>query len=240
MSVANPATTALIGGSSLLDTPFLRNAPRRSVSTPHGTVTLLQRDDLVFLQRHGLHHYTPPHKINHRANLYALHLSGVTRILSVGSVGSMRRAISPGTLLLPDDFFAPHLSISFYDDHRGHQAPVFHPQWRQELLELWEKLDLPTPITSGCYWQTIGPRFETPTEIRVFQSHVHVVGMTLASECILAGELGIPYAAICVVDNYANGVSNEEISYDRFKARVRENEEMILHTLETLLQALSS
>ena len=71
------------------------------------------------------------------------------------------------------------------------------------------------PRDGGVYWQARGPRFETPAEIRLMAAHADVVGMTIASECVVAGELGLDYAALCVVDNLANGLAEEQVSTSR-------------------------
>ena len=231
---------ALVGGTSLLESSQFRDAAPLPVSTPYGPVTLLEQKGILFLQRHGLEAYTPPHLINHRANLYALKQVGVQQILSVGSVGSLRASILPGTVVVPDDFYAPHVGISFFDDQRGHKAPGFHPGWRETVLNIWQHSDLSQPLNQGVYWQTLGPRFETPAEIRLFQPHVHVVGMTVASECILAGELDLPYAALCMVDNYANGIGTEALSYESFKAQVHANETRLIHIVQTLIKEIIS
>lgn len=235
-----PLRLAIVGGTSLLESSLFRAATPRPFSTPYGPVTLLEHNGMLFLQRHGLKTYTPPHHINHRANIHALHQAGAERVLSIGSVGSMRDTIPPGTLVVTDDFYAPHLGLSFFDDQQGHKAPGFHPQWRQTLLDTWQRSDLSPPHIGGIYWQTLGPRFETPAEIRILQPHVHVVGMTIASECILAGELDLPYAAICMVDNFANGLCEKPLSYASFKAQVRDNAVLLSHTLQTLTQMIPS
>ncbi|MBF0459804.1 MAG: MTAP family purine nucleoside phosphorylase [Magnetococcales bacterium] len=229
---------ALIGGTSLLESTPFRHATPVEVTTPYGVVTLLEQAGLLFLQRHGWADYTPPHRINHHANLYALQQAGAERVLAVGSVGSLRLDLSPGTLVVPDDFYAPHLGISYFDDQRGHRVPEFHPQWRAHLLESWQQTVLPPPRSHGIYWQTLGPRFETPTEIRLLAPHVHLVGMTIASECILAGELDLPYAALCMVDNFANGLRAEKLSYAAFQAQVQANKALLLHTIQVLLEEL--
>ncbi|MEO5340067.1 MAG: MTAP family purine nucleoside phosphorylase [Magnetococcus sp. MYC-9] len=229
---------ALIGGTSLLESALFRHATPREVTTPYGTVILLEQDGLLFLQRHGLQRYTPPHRINHHANLHALQQAGVDRVLAVGSVGSLRPELPPGSLVVPDDFYAPHLSPTFFDDQRGHRPPEFHPQWRADLLDGWRQSGLPAPHTSGVYWQTLGPRFETPAEIAVMAPHVHLVGMTVASECILAGELDLPYAALCMVDNFANGIQQQKLSFDSFKAQVHANEAVLVATLQALIKVL--
>ena len=74
------------------------------------------------------------------------------------------------------------------------------------MLDAWAGERRSAPRDGGVYWQTIGPRFETPAEIRLIAAHADVVGMTIASECVVAGELGLAYAALCVVDNLANGL----------------------------------
>lgn len=236
----HPLSLAIIGGTSLLESALFSHAtPMPVMTTPYGPVSLLEQNGLLFLQRHGLEGYTPPHLINHRANIYALHQAGVQHILSVGSVGSMRTSILPGTFVIPDDFYAPHLGISFFDDQRGHKAPGFHPQWRESIISTWKLANMPTPQTSGTYWQTIGPRFETPAEIRILQPHVHVVGMTVAAECVLAGELDIAYAAICMVDNFANGINSATLSYESFKAQVYNNEALVVKTINNLIQEMT-
>jgi purine nucleoside phosphorylase len=230
---------AIIGGTSLLESDLFREATPSLVTTPYGPVTLMEQESVIFLQRHGLESYTLPHKINHHANLMALKNSGVSHILSVGSVGGMRKEVAPGSVLIPDDFFAPHLAPTFFDDTKGHIAPGFDKTWRETLLSTWKECPLPQPIDGGVYWQTIGPRFETPAEIAFHQPHVHVVGMTIASECILACECAIPYAAICMIDNYANGVADDELTFESFKKQVRANESQLLDIIRNLLEKLN-
>ncbi len=232
-------TIALIGGTSLLESRRFRNASPRRIQTPYGAVTLLEQDKILFLQRHGLGNYMPPHLICHEANMHALCQAGVTHILAISSVGSLHKEITPGTFVVPDDFFAPHVNVSYFEDARGHNTHGFDTKWRSRILTAWKKTDLPPPRDGGVYWQSVGPRFETPAEIRFHQPHVHLVGMTVAAECILASELNIPYAAICMVDNFANGLTSEALTLTAFKKQVRTNEEQLLLVLETLLLTLS-
>ncbi|MEO5378682.1 MAG: MTAP family purine nucleoside phosphorylase [Magnetococcus sp. DMHC-6] len=229
---------AVIGGTSLLQADWLAKAKKINIRTSSGSVTLLQNDQIVFLQRHGQKAYTPPHLINHKAHLAALFKLGVEKILAVGSVGSLHPGMPPGTLFIPDDFYAPQVNNSFYNDVRGHIAPGFPAQWRAQILAAWEKTSLPLPVHGGVYWQTTGPRFETPAEIRMHQNFCHTVGMTIASECILAAELNIPYAALCMVDNLANGVEGSTISYETFKQQVQSNRQTLLKILDALLKEL--
>nr|CRH05046.1 S-methyl-5'-thioadenosine phosphorylase [Candidatus Magnetococcus massalia] len=234
-------TIAIIGGTSLLESPLFHDARRFSVETPYGEVELLEKEQLLFLQRHGLKSYTPPHRIDHRANMAALKAHGATHIMAVGSVGSMRVDYPPGTVLVPDDFLGLQVTESFYDDARGHQVPGFAMAWRQRLLDCWPQSEMSIPvINGGVYWQTRGPRFETPAEIRMHQPYSDVVGMTVASECLLARELEMAYAAICIIDNYANGVSDEPLTYEAFKSKVAENEARLGSLLLALMERLTA
>jgi 5'-methylthioadenosine phosphorylase len=159
----------------------------------------------AIVQRHGGDDYVLPHEIDHVANLRTLVEQGCDRVLAIASVGSLDAELPVGRLLCPDDFIALHVGLSSFADERAHRAPRFDPVWRTEVLAAWNAS--PAKVhDGGVYWQAVGPRFETRAEIRLMAAHADVVGMTIASECIVAAELGLAYAAICVVDNLANGV----------------------------------
>lgn len=161
----------------------------------------------AIVQRHGEagSGYVLPHQIDHAANLRPLAEQGCDRVLAIGSVGSLSAELAVGSLLCPDDFIAPQQGFSVFADARAHSAPGFDPHWREEVLDAWEAGGQ-EPRDGGVYWQTVGPRFETAAEIRLIAPHADVIGMTIASECVVAGELGLDYAALCVVDNLANGI----------------------------------
>jgi 5'-methylthioadenosine phosphorylase len=165
----------------------------------------------AIVQRHdGEGAYVLPHEIDHAANLRPLLEQGCDRVLAIGSVGSLRPELAVGSLICPDDFLAPGLVPSIFADARAHSAPGFDPRWRAEVIEAWTAGGQ-EPRDGGVYWQTLGPRFETPAEVRLIAGHADVVGMTIASECVVAGELGLAYAALCVVDNLANGIGEGEL-----------------------------
>jgi 5'-methylthioadenosine phosphorylase len=163
----------------------------------------------AIVQRHGGAEgtYALPHEIDHAANLRPLLEQGCDRVLGIGSVGSLSTALAVGSLLCPDDFIALQMGASIFEDARAHSAPGFDPRWRDEVIEAW-RASGQEPRDGGVYWQTLGPRFETPAEIRLIAAHADVVGMTIASECVVAGELGLDYAALCIVDNLANGIGD--------------------------------
>lgn len=173
----------------------------------------------AIVQRHGdgSGPYVLPHQIDHIANLRPLVEQGCDRVLAIGSVGSLRPALEVGSLVCPDDFIALHLDASIYPDERAHSAPGFDRRWRAEVIAAWGAGG-EAPRDGGVYWQTIGPRFETPAEIRMMAAHADVVGMTIAAECVIAGELGLDYAALCVVDNLANGIGPGSLSVAQLEA----------------------
>jgi 5'-methylthioadenosine phosphorylase len=164
-------------------------------------------DGAVVLRRHGPEAHVPPHLLDHPENLRPLVEEGCDRVLAIGSVGSLKEEIGVGAFVCPDDFIALESIPSTFADARGHLPPRFDPEWRAQAVAAWregggELRD------GGVYWQTTGPRFETPAEIRMMAPHCDVVGMTLATECVIATELGLRYAAICNVDNMANGIGS--------------------------------
>ncbi len=171
----------------------------------------------AIVQRHDSGGYTLPHEIDHIANLRPLAEQGCDRVLAIGSVGSLDPELPVGSLLCPDDFIALHLGLSIFGDERAHSAPRFDPGWRAEVIAAW-RASGGELRDGGVYWQARGPRFETPAEIRLIAAHAEVVGMTIASECIVAAELGLAYAAICVVDNLANGVASSGVDVTELDA----------------------
>jgi 5'-methylthioadenosine phosphorylase len=193
----------------------------------------------VVLQRHdGGGRYTLPNRIDHVANLERLAGEGCDRVLAVASVGSLRAELGAGDFLCPHDFIALHLGLTALADASAHRVPGFDPAWRARLLDAWSASGAAELHDGGVYWQTIGPRFETPAEVALIGAHADVVGMTIASECVVAGELGIAYAAVCVVDNLANGLDPGALSVEAMEARRALNVVRLRDALDAVLPAL--
>jgi 5'-methylthioadenosine phosphorylase len=203
------------------------------------TVAVSEDHAAAVVQRHGTDSYIPPHLIDHAANLRRLVEAGCDRVLGIGSVGSLRPELAVGSFVCPDDFIALQLSLTTFDDERGHIVPGFDRRWRGEVLDGWEVSGAGAIHDGGVYWQATGPRFETAAEIRLMAAHAHLVGMTLASECIVANELGIGYAAVCVVDNMANGIDGQAISTEELDAQRQRNAAALREALQTLLPELA-
>ena len=207
---------ALVGGHSILGTGFASDARRLEV----GGVTLLEVGEVLVLQRHGLDSFTPAHLVDHHAHVSALQRAGCDRVLGLASVGSLRLDWPLGTVVAPDDVYAPGLNPTFHDDARGHGVHAVHHGWRDVVLASWRRTT-ETPIhDGGVYAQNAGPRFETPAEVRALATVADVVGMTMASEIFLCSEARLAYAGICVVDNLANGVGEQPLTEAEFRAGV--------------------
>jgi 5'-methylthioadenosine phosphorylase len=190
------------------------------------------------LQRHGGDRYLLPHAIDHLANMRSLAEAGCDRVLGIGSVGGLRPELPPGTLLCPDDFVALGVDATPFDDERAHRVPGFDPGWRRRVIESWrDRVGAPI-VDGGIYWQTRGPRLETPAEIRLLAAHADVVGMTIASECLAASGFGLAYAAICMVDNLANGVGERELTTEELEAGRSCNRATLPRALAELVPAL--
>jgi 5'-methylthioadenosine phosphorylase len=230
----------LVGGHGFEATEPWTDADRLEVRTTRGEVALLDAGTHLVLARHGLDSYTPAHLVDHARNLAALQKAGCDRVLAICSVGSLRAELGVGTLLCPSDFIALGLVDAAFDDERGHVVPAFDPVWRRLVLEAWPP-SVGVPIReAGVYWQNPGPRFETPAEVRLIAGHADVVGMTMGSECVAARQLGLAYAAVCVVDNLANGVGAAALDVEELEADRARNTARLAAALEALLPELSA
>jgi 5'-methylthioadenosine phosphorylase len=235
---STPGRLAIVTGSSL-DPDELGFPGAPAVVEVGGTeVPVLEGEGHVVLGRHGPDRSTVPHRIDHAAHAQALAALGCDRVLSIASTGSLRRDWPVGTFVVPDDFFAPWVNVSLFDDARGHSVPGFDAAWRHEVLDAWQHGSAEPIVDGGVYVQTRGPRFETPAEIRWYARVADVVGMTQVGECIVCTEAGLRYATICCVDNLANGLDATPLSVDEFRASVARNRDRLLTALRPTIMRL--
>ncbi len=222
----------IIGGTSLLKTDLFK---KFSTETIDNNIDIYLRGDLIFLQRHGRARNVPPHSIDHRAHISALKRRGVERIVAVASVGSLKANLLPGTIVIPDDYINLFNTATFYDDEIKPIVPGFDDELRERIITVFENTGASfTWLDSGVYFQTRGPRFETKAEVEMLKEFADIVGMTVGSEATLARERAIPYAAVCCVDNFANGVSSNGLTPAEFDAKVADN----LVTMETIVKLI--
>jgi 5'-methylthioadenosine phosphorylase len=202
-------------------------------------VEAIDGGEVVGLPRHGFDRDVPAHLVDHRANLRALCELRCDRVLALGSVGSLRTDLEVGTFVCPDDFYAPETAPSFYDDPRGHSIPGFDLEWRKSILDAWREHGETGLVDGGVYAHTLGPRFETPAEVRALAGVADVVGMTLAAETVLAREAGLAYAAVCSIDNLANGIAAAPLTIEEYRRGRDETAKSLEASLEAVLSALA-
>jgi 5'-methylthioadenosine phosphorylase len=194
---------------------------------------------VVAIARHGRERTVPAHLVDHHATIRAICELGCDRVLALGSAGSLREDWTVGTLVCPDDFFAPGLGPSFYDDPRGHSVAGFDEEWRRIVISAWGSLAEKPVVDGGVYAQTRGPRFETPAEVRALARSADLVGMTIAAETILAGEAALAYAAVCTIDNLANGLEGESLTLDEYRRGRDRTGAAVLEALGFVIPALA-
>lgn len=212
---------AIIGGTGFSQLSNLKITHRQVMRTPYGepsgpmTFGTINQRELMFLARHGYGHTIPPHQVNYRANLWALRDQGATSVIAVTSVGSIRSDLVPGTLVVPDQIidYTHGRDFTYFDgkDKAVTHIDFTHPyneKLRQSLLAAVKSAN-ETCVDGGVHAVTQGPRLETAAEInRLERDGADMVGMTGMPEAALAKELGLAYATIAVVVNYAAGRGN--------------------------------
>lgn len=229
--MSDPTGAGLVAGADPVTmTTFGRDGAHREVE-------LFDRGDCVVLVRHGPG--VPAHRLDHHAHVRALCEVGCDRVLALGSTGSLRTDWPPGTMAAPDDFLAFGAYPSFHDDLRGHSVPGFDLEWRARVLDAWGSATSTPLENGGVYAQTRGPRLETAAEVRMLAHHADVVGMTLASEAILAGEAGLRYTALCKVDNLANGLGARPLTMEELAEVGAATRELLIRDLDALLPLLT-
>lgn len=243
---------AIIGGSGLTQLSTLEITRREVVRTPYGepsgavTFGTLADREVMFLARHGYGHTIPPHQVNYRANIWALKHVKATAVVSVASVGGIRADFAPGTLVAPTqiiDYTWSRKSTYFEGGEEAVRHIDFtHPYdepLRQRILTAAAAAG-EAMVNGGVYAATQGPRLETAAEInRMERDGADLVGMTGMPEAALARELGLPYAAINVVANYAAGRASSEIGiqFDNIEAVLHEAMVRVRRVLEEVCKA---
>jgi 5'-methylthioadenosine phosphorylase len=202
-------------------------------------IEAIDAGSVVGLPRHAPDRSVPAHLVDHHANVRAVCELGCDRVLALGSAGSLRLDRPVGTLVCPDDFFAPGVTPSFYDDVRGHSVPGFDSGWRARVVAAFEARGEAPFVDGGVYAQVHGPRFETPAEVRALARDADLVGMTIAAEAVLAREAGLAYAAVCTIDNIANGLEDEPLTPERYRRGRNRTAARLLDALARVLPELS-
>ena len=229
------AVVAVIGGSALSEIKNLDLYNREEVDTPYGKPSSplvagsINGCDILFLHRHGLNHTIAPHDINYRANMWALKERGITHVIATAAVGGITEHMSPMTLVTPDQI----IDYTYGRDHTYNhpdKGSVDHVDFTwpydSDLRTVLNKAAVSlkmTFISRGTYGAVQGPRLETAAEIRRMERDgCDILGMTGMPEAGLARELGLSYATIAVVVNWAAGKGNQTtISHDEMNSYIQ-------------------
>lgn len=232
------AELAIIGGSGFYQPGIFTDPQEIQVDTPYGVVHPLigkaNGVEVAFIPRHGKEHSLLPHQLNYRANIWALKEIGVKRIIATSAVGSLNRKCPPGTMVIIDQFldFTKQRPFTFFDKGDAFRAHVdmtdpYCPDLRERIKRAAAACKIPVQ-PRGCYVCAEGPRYETAAEIRMFQKlGGDVVGMTGVPEVVLARELGICYAGISTITNWAAGLSKHPLSHHEVVTVMGHNQEKL-------------
>ncbi len=200
----------IIGGSGLYD--LMEKKEKIEINTPFGLpsdyieVGEVNGVEIAFLPRHGKKHTIPPHMVNYRANIWALHSLGVERVIGLNAVGSLREDFRPGDIVIPDQYidFTKKRDLTFYDGPEVYHISEADP-FCQEMNSIFigETRNLKMPVHNrGTYITIEGPRFSTRAESKMFRQFADIIGMTLVPEVNLAGELAMCYSVIASITDY--------------------------------------
>ncbi|MEN6391977.1 MAG: S-methyl-5'-thioadenosine phosphorylase [Syntrophomonas sp.] len=233
---------AIIGGTGVYAPKLLEDVHPVTQKTPYGdvevTIGSYQGVEAAFIARHGAGHSLPPHLINYRANIMALHMLGIEQIIATAAVGSIFHEFKPGQFVLADQFidFTKTRKATFYE---GGASGVVHcdmtvpycPDLREALVKSGAELNL-IIHNGGTYVCSEGPRFETAAEIQAIKIlGGHLVGMTSVPEVVLARELGMCYASVCLVTNFAAGITTGILTHSEVVEVMKKS----LHNIHSLI-----
>jgi 5'-methylthioinosine phosphorylase len=240
---------AIIGGTGLSTLAGLNIIEKHNVSTPFGLpsndilVAELDGNTVLFLPRHGANHTIPPHKINYRANMWALHHLGVTRIIAVAAVGGIRQDLAPSVLAVPDqiiDYTYGRDHSLFSEDFSSDKHIDFSYPYNETLRQLIFQAGLKQKIAilqGGTYGATQGPRLESAAEIkRMAQDGCAMVGMTGMPEAAIARELNMDYACCALVVNWAAGLSDTLITMSQIEQTIAEGMTEVKQVLADIIR----
>jgi 5'-methylthioadenosine phosphorylase len=209
----------VIGGSGFYE--LAKHVRRQKVPTPYGSVFLsiaeINGKEVAFIPRHGEDHSIPPHKVNYRANVWALQELGATAAFTTYASGILSK-YKPGDLILLKDFISFFTHETFFDSFEDgpHHTDVSEP-FNRKLMGYAKEAAAIHSISlknGGVVATTIGPRFETPAEVRALKKlGANLVCMTAGHEVPLFAEAEIPLVSIAVGTNLAAGLAGHKLTH---------------------------
>lgn len=247
------AEIGIIGGSGLYELPGIENIQEFKIYTPYGMpsdniiIGELKKRKIAFLARHGRGHKYPPHRVNYRANIWALKSLGIKWLIAVSAVGSLREDYAPGDFVVPDQFIDMTKSIrphTFFESgvvaHIS-MADPFCEHLRKTILKAAGEFSDIKIHSKGTYVCIEGPRFSTRAESRVWKEvfKADIIGMTLIPEINLACEAQLCYATIAMVTDY-DVWAEKPVTAEEVIRRMNENTAKVKRLIPRIIELLPS
>ncbi|OYT43081.1 MAG: S-methyl-5'-thioadenosine phosphorylase [Candidatus Aenigmarchaeota archaeon ex4484_56] len=231
----------IIGGTGIYD--LFGSMEEVKINTPYGNPSdnLFVKNNIVFLPRHGRNHTIPPHKINYRANIWALKELGVERIISSSAVGSLKEEFKPGELAIVTQFidFTKKRDYTFFDGGKvAHisMAEPFCEELNKLAYEVGKKLNIKIHRDSTVV-VIEGPRFSTKSESNMFRQYASLINMTIVPECILAREMEMCYCSIAMITDY-DCWKEQIVSAEEVSRKMKENIEKTKNLINELIKVI--
>jgi 5''-deoxy-5''-methylthioadenosine phosphorylase len=247
------AIIGIIGGSGLDNPDILSNPRDEKVNTQYGEPSsplkhgIIDGVQVVLLARHGREHTIPPTQVNYRANIAALKAAGCTHIVASTAVGSLREEIRRGDLVIIDQFidFTKQRKMTFHESFAPHNpvhcsmADPYDSRLRQILIDECKSRGYPFH-DHGVVVTIEGPRFSTRAESLMFRTlGADIINMSVATETVLANEIGIPYAAVAMSTDYDCWKSDEEpVSWEAILKVFSENAARVTALLKGIVSRI--
>ena len=241
------AEIAIIGGTGIYSSDLLKDVKEIKTNTPYGSPSdLIKLGDfkgrkIAFLFRHNQNHLIPPHKINFKANIWALKNLGVKRVLATAATGSLKEDYKAGDVVIPDQFIDFSKQVhTFYDEGQFYHVSLADPfcsELRDKLIESTKKLEI-SLHEKGTYLKIDGPQFSTKAASHMYRQFADIIGMTCVPEAILCRELEMCFGAIATVTDY-DVWADKPVNFDEIKKVMGENLDNTKKIIEEVITNLS-
>lgn len=237
------AEIGIIGGTGIYSSDLLKDIKEIKIHTPYGAPSDLIKignfkgRKIAFLFRHHHSHIIPPHRINFKANIWALKNLGVTRVLATAATGSLKENYKAGEVVIPDQFIDLSKKVhTFYNEGQFYHISLADPfcsELRNLLIESTKKLNIPMH-EKGTYLKIDGPQFSTRAASNMYRQFADIIGMTCVPEAILCRELEMCFGTIATITDY-DVWADKPVNFDEIKKVMDENLENTKRVLEDVI-----
>lgn len=241
------AEIGIIGGTGVYDPQLIEDAKQVKVHTPYGntsspvTLGTYMGRKVAFISRHGDSHTIPPHRINFRANIFALKELGVTRVIATAATGSLKEEYKAGDVVIPDQFIDWSKNVhTFYDEGQFYHISLADPfcsELRGLLIETAKKLDIGFH-DKGTYLRIDGPQFSTRAASHMYRQFADLIGMTCVPEAILCREKEMCFGCIATVTDY-DVWADKPVNFEEIKQVMNKNLENTKLILQEVIPKIS-